>query len=83
MDAATKVTLDQLASAPFIPTPLDIKFEGWSYWIKGVKMMTDATTEILWVEHELAMIDYLADPHCNHMSLAAFTLVDWTLVRLG
>ena len=44
MDAAAKVTLDQLASAPFIPTPLDIKFEGWSCWIKGFKMTMDAMT---------------------------------------
>ena len=80
MDAATKVHLDQLASAPFIPTPLDIKFEHWSCWIKGVKMMMDAMTKILWVVHESAMKDYLADPHHDHMSLAAFNLVDWTSV---
>ena len=80
MDAATKVTLDQLVSAPFVPTPSDIKFEGWSCWIKGIKMTIDAMTEILRVVHKLAMKDYLTDPHHNHMSLAAFDLVDWTLV---
>ena len=80
MDAAAKVHLDQLASAPFVPTPSDIKFNGWSCWIKGVKMMMDAMTKILWVVHKSAMKDYITDPHHNCMSLAAFDLVDWTLV---
>ena len=81
MDAAAKVTLDQLASAPFIPTPSDIKFEGWSCWIKGIKMTTDAMTKILWMVHKLAMKDYLADPHHDCMSLVSFNLVDWTLIQ--
>ena len=83
MDTTTKAKLDQLVSAPFIPTPSDIKFEGWSCWIKDVKMMTDVTTAVLWTIHEETMKGYLLDPHHNQMSFAAFKLVDWFSVQLA
>ena len=80
MDTTTKAKLDQLALAPFTLTPFDIKFEGWSCWIKDVKMMTDVTTAILQAIHKETMKEYLSDPHRDQMSLAAFDLVDWTSV---
>ena len=35
MYTTAKSKLDQLTSMPFTPTAFDIKFEGWSCWVKG------------------------------------------------
>ena len=80
MDRAAKAKIDILAQGIIHPTPPGIQFEGWTCTIDGVKATTDPLDAIMRAIHKGPMISYLLDPKRNRMSVAAFDLIDWSVV---
>jgi hypothetical protein len=81
MDTQAKAQVDRIFAQQIPPSPMMIKFEGWSCWIDDIKSTTDPMELLLWRIHLGIMSDWLAYPNHLRMTTAGFDLVDWQAVQ--
>jgi hypothetical protein len=81
MDTRAKARVNHIFVEQNPAPPVNIKFEGWSCGIDGIKCTSDPTKPMMRRIHNDAMQNFLAWPDHFRMSMNGFDSVDWDAVE--
>jgi hypothetical protein len=81
MDTQAKAWVNCIWEEQIPVPPANIKFEGWSCWIDGIKCTSDPTKQMMHRIHNDTMRNFLVQPDHFRMLTNGFDFVDWDVVE--